>query len=208
MTLQVNTIHKNSNATSFKGGAVYTVGNFVEKKLTTIGNFSTPTSRLFLGATALALQPEIDLHNKDVDEKTRRISWARTIAKTVVGTITGIAIRQGCIDAMDWFTRTPKEIAEMEAKGKKIPKWAKALIPDKVKIDGKYEDFSHESFAKAERLLIKHRKALGSIVALGVMVFTNFLIDAPLTRILTNKISKWDNEKRQQSAPVKEGEQA
>ena len=34
---------------------------------------------------------------------------------------------------------------------------------------------------------IQYKNALGTIVALGVMTITNFVIDAPLTKFLTNK---------------------
>ena len=34
--------------------------------------------------------------------------------------------------------------------------------------------------------LSQYKNALGTLLALGVMVFTNFLIDAPLTKFLTN----------------------
>lgn len=51
--------------------------------------------RLILGATAILMQPAIDASNKNVDEKTRKVSVARTIAKIVAGTLTGFAIRYG-----------------------------------------------------------------------------------------------------------------
>jgi hypothetical protein len=35
----------------------------------------------------------------------------------------------------------------------------------------------------------QYKKALGSFIALGVMMITNFMIDAPLTRFLTNKFA-------------------
>lgn len=163
------------SATSFNGGAPKTYTIKSEKLLESIkkaGNMSTPANRLFLGATALATQPFIDWGNKDVDHKTRKVSTARTVAKIVVGTATGMAVRTLCINWMDKFTFTPKDMQT-----KKVTKWSTALVPTNI---------THEQFASAERVLKKHRQALGSIAALGVMLFTNFLIDAPLTRICTN----------------------
>ena len=97
------------------------------------------------------MQPAIDASNKSVDEKTRKVSVARTIAKIVAGTLTGFAIRYGCIKAMDWKLFKPSNFA-------------------KVSKDA-YEQY---------------KNAMGTIVALVVMMVTNFAIDAPLTKWLTN----------------------
>lgn len=107
--------------------------------------------RGILGATALVTQPFIDANNKSVDEKTRKFSVARTIAKIIAGTLTGVAIRYGCIKAMNWKPFRPA-------------RW------DKVSRD--VQD--------------QYKNAMGTIVSLVVMMFTNFIIDAPLTKFLTN----------------------
>lgn len=46
---------------------------------------SSPENRLILGVTALMSQPFIDLNNKKVDEDTRKVSAARTVAKLLQG---------------------------------------------------------------------------------------------------------------------------
>lgn len=128
---------------------------------------SSPQNRLILGVTALMSQPFIDLYNKKVDEDTRKVSAARTVAKIIAGTATGVAIRSGCIHAIDAFTKYPSEI-KPDMKFKKIRSF----------------------FAPSEGLLNSletYKKSLGTIISLVVMVFTNFLIDAPLTKFLTNK---------------------
>ena len=52
----------------------------------------------------------------------------------------------------------------------------------------------------------QYKKALGSFVALLVMLITNFAIDAPLTKFLTNKfVDKYDlnkNTKPVNTSPV------
>lgn len=126
-----------------------------EKFLEKIENFgkkcTSDKQRLILGATAIVMQPVIDAHNKNVDEKTREVSVARTIAKIIAGTLTGVAIRWGCIKAMD------------------------------MKI------FKPSNFSKVTKdAFDQYKNAMGTIVALVVMMFTNFLIDAPLTKWLTN----------------------
>lgn len=109
--------------------------------------------RGILGVTALFTQPFIDAHNKSVDEKTKKYSVARTIAKIIAGTLTGVAIRYGCIKAMNWKPFLPK-------------KWNAPNITDDMRA--------------------QYKNAMGTIVSLVVMLFTNFLIDAPLTKFLTN----------------------
>lgn len=192
MTIKVSPTQINNSATSFKGGAPKSfiiksegVHNFLKRA----GNLSTPANRALLGATAIAIQPAIDLTNKDVDKKTREVSAARTISKIVIGTATGILVRQGCIDWMSKYTRTASDYTNEDRKilgfikvGKATPKkWDKFLFPTHI---------SPEQFESAMRQVKKHRQALGSIVALGVMLITNFLIDAPLTKICTNLIVK------------------
>ena len=43
---------------------------------------------------------------------------------------------------------------------------------------------------------LQYRNAMGTVVALVVMMFTNFLIDAPLTKFLTNALVKKEEDKR------------
>jgi len=150
------------------------------------GNLSTPANRFFLGATALSIQPWFDYYNRDVDKETRQISTVRTISKIIVGTATGIVVRDQCIKLMKKFTCSPEQIKNMTEAQKKR---ATLMVPTHI---------THEKFANAERLLKKHRQALGSIVALGVMVFTNFLIDAPLTKFLTNTLTDHTNKAKKE----------
>lgn len=129
---------------------------------------SSAEQRLILGMSALMSQPFIDFYNKNVDEETRKVSVARTIAKIIVGTATGFAIRKGCIKAIEAMSQ-PRLL--------NIPKWKTFFTPEDVtKTDT-------EAFKQ-------YRNAMGTIVALEVMTFTNFLIDAPLTKLLTNIIIK------------------
>lgn len=183
-------VQNTPNKTSFKGKVWEIKSEKLQSYIEKAGKLSTPANRLFLGATAMAIQPFIDLNNKDVDDGTRKVSCARTIAKIFVGTVTGIFVRKWCIGGMNYFTRTPEDIKKMKEAGKTPSKWSTAMVPSTI---------THEKFGEAKRLLSKHRNALGSIVALGVMLFTNFLIDAPATRILTNvivnKIKKSDEKK-------------
>lgn len=139
---------------------------------------SSPENRLILGVTALMSQPFIDLNNKKVDEDTRKVSAARTVAKIIAGTTTGVLIRSGCIHAIDAFTKLPTEITP-DMKFKKL----RTLFTPSA---GILKDLN------------QYKKSLGTILSLGVMVVTNFLLDAPLTKFLTNKFVDSINSKKEQ----------
>lgn len=139
---------------------------------------SSPENRLILGVTALMSQPFIDLNNKKVDEDTRKVSAARTVAKIIAGTTTGVLIRSGCIHAIDTFTKLPTEITP-DMKFKKL----RTLFTPSA---GILKDLN------------QYKKSLGTILSLGVMVVTNFLLDAPLTKFLTNKFVDRINSKKEQ----------
>ena len=142
-------------------------------------NLAAPhTNRFIMGVTAICTQPFIDLSNKKVDDETRRASVARTLAKIIVGTSTGVAIRYGCIKTIEYCTKLPSDITSKT----KNPRLRKLFTPSSA-INGTLKNLNH------------YKKALGTILALGVMTFTNFLVDAPLTKCLTNHfitlIDKW-----------------
>lgn len=136
--------------------------DFCEEKIS-----SSYNQRLILGATAIASQPFIDMANKKVDEETRRVSVCRTLAKILVGTTTGYLIRRGCVKSIDFFTQYPSAIP----KNAKFKKLRSILLP---------------TVEHTAEQLANHKNTLGTLMALGVMVFTNFLIDAPLTKFFTN----------------------
>lgn len=157
-------------------------------------HLSAPHNRLILGVSALMSQPFIDLSNKKVDEKTRKVSAARTVAKIIAGTLTGVAIRSGCIHGINAMSKLPEELADTT----KFKALRMLFTPDVAKL-GVLKNLKH------------YKNALGTIVSLVVMVFTNFLIDAPLTKFLTNlfidKINKNDAKKnnsqdKQQSGDI------
>lgn len=158
-------------------------------------HISSPEQRLLLGATALATQPFIDYNNKNVDENTRMISVARTLSKIIAGTVVGVAVRAGCIRLMKNYANT------------KITKLADGCI--KVEPKSKKDIFapSYEQLNLTEEKYLKqekgHRSTMGTVLATIAMVFTNFLVDAPLTRFLTGKFSKFITKQAQQPEEVK-----
>lgn len=164
------------NVTGTIAGAIPTVtinGERANKIITWIGkNISSPENRLILGVTALMSQPFIDLHNRKVDEETRKVSAARTVAKIIAGTLTGVFVRKGCIKAIDAFSKLPSQLSSTT----KYP-WLRTLFTPDSAIAGVMTDLTH------------YKNALGTIISLFVMTITNFAIDAPLTKFLTNKFN-------------------
>lgn len=165
-------------------------GENANKAINWIGrNISSPQNRVILGASALMSQPFIDLHNRKVDEDTRKVSAARTVAKIIAGTLTGFFVRYGCIKAIDYCSLLPAQITNATKH-----KWLRTLFTPDSAINGVLKDLN------------QYKKALGSFIALLVMLFTNFAIDAPLTKFLTNKfVDKYDlnkNKKPPRTSPV------
>ena len=134
-------------------------------------------NRLALGVAAMSCQPAIDCFNPRVDKDTAKISAIRTISKIGVCTTVGFIVRGSCYKLVDKFANgsleegsvflTPKEILKIEDK---------YVRDNKVKL---------------------HKNALSFFTALLVMLATNFLIDAPLTTLATNKILKHYQTKNQ-----------
>ena len=125
-------------------------------------------NRAIMGVTALGLQPAIDRRNKHVSEETRETAAIRTTAKAGVGMCVGIAVRQPCYDFIKACT-SPNG-------NKRYSKW---LLPNS-KVVGLTEN---------SIFLKNHRTAVSTLLSLVVMgLCTNFLVDAPLTILATNKM--------------------
>lgn len=161
----------------------------VKKSLNWAGKtLHAPEQRLLLGATALATQPFIDLHNKDVDEETRKISAARTIAKIIAGTTVGVLVRYAGIWAANKYSKFEKVFADAD---KTI---IEKIIPDKKRGFLTPIFYKNTIFPISEKVfdkrITRHRKAMGTLLATVAMVATNFLLDAPITKYLTKIFQK------------------
>lgn len=138
-------------------------------------------NRGILGATALVTQPFIDASNHKVDKETRKVSVCRTIAKIVAGTGVGILVVRGPL------YKLITSMTNLNGKSK----YSKALIPKKYLAE----------ISANEKFLKNYRSALSMSIALGAMCITNFVLDAPLTIILTNLLKDKANSKQK----IKEG---
>lgn len=151
--------------------------NWSGKKLNSV------EQRIILGATALATQPFFDYYNKNVDEDTRKVSTARTIAKIIAGTAVGIAVRLLFIKGFRKFSNYDLKIVNgnIEQILPKTPKDIFVPIFAKVK-----KGMTPKEFENDYENYIKTGGVIGASIA---MIATNFLLDAPLTNILTNKMT-------------------
>ena len=126
--------------------------------------------------SALLTQPAIDASNHKVDKETRRVSVNRTIAKIIAGTGVGMFVVRGPIY---------KGILSMtNIKGNS--KFSKALLPKKYL----------KELNDNPKFLKNYRSALAMAIALLAMCVTNFVLDAPLTAMLTNYLNEKTEEKK------------
>lgn len=153
------------------------------KYITKIGEvIHSPHQRLILGISALASQPFIDWNNKKADKKTRAVSTARTISKIAAGTLTGVLVRAGAIYTINRFSEKNLKIIDgFQTICQKSPK--DIFTPHLKKITPSISD---EEFLKRYK---NYTNALGTLIAAAVMIFTNFLIDVPLTKYFTDKLT-------------------
>lgn len=169
------------------------INNKIQGYIIKAGNIiHSPEQRLILGVTALASQPFIDLNNKKADEDTRILSTCRTIAKIIAGTTSGFAVRHGCIKLAEHLSKekgilNPKKIAQKTLDELK----AKTADLNKKEIEDKIKDLTDiiariDKCEKYQRDLKNYSSTIGSIAAIGVMLITNFLWDAPVAKGLTN----------------------
>ena len=135
-------------------------------------NFSSPQQRAILGVTALCTQPFIDLHNKHIKEEDKPVVVAKTISKIIVGTTVGVIMRHQAIKAIKNYT---KEI--------NTGKFSQCLLPKKI-----VEMLRVNPNSVSKDYLNNYRNGFGTFMGLCICLVTNFLIDAPLTKILTNII--------------------
>ena len=156
-------------------------GDFVTN---TIGKWKTPMNRFIIGVFAFVTQPWIDLFNPNVDSETRKMSWLRTMAKIIIGTATGVAVRHICITKMlPKLTKVGEDL--IQAKNKKL---ATFFMPSDKK--------AVEILTKSKSMLSDHQNVIGTFIAIAVMTLT----DPPLTIFLTNLFNKQRKEMEKRKA--------
>lgn len=156
----------------------------VAKIINKAGGINSAQQRLITGITALALQPMFDLNNKKADEDTRVIAASKSIAKGIACPTSGVTIRALFLHFADAICDNPKSPLNPinMVKEHNIEKYVK-LMPDAfLRKDGKW--------VPKPEYMKKYSSSVGNVLAVAVMIFTNFLFDAPVTKQLTNYFYK------------------
>lgn len=150
-----------------------------------IGRYiNSPEQRLIQGLTALGLQPVIDYYNHSADDETRAVSVARTIGKIVAGTGVGVLVRYGAIYSAKKFSA----YAVKELENGFIKKVGPLRKRDIFMPSINYEE-ANKTPKEFERMYDNYIKTMGTLLASFAMVFTNFLLDVPITRFVTKKLT-------------------
>lgn len=125
-------------------------------------------NRLAIGLAAITTQPFLDYFNPRVDKDTAKASALRTISKIIVCTSVGFAVRGSCYKLTNKFMHASAKEGSI------------ALTPAVI---------LNEKNPEIQKNMLKlHRNTFSTVFALGVMLFTNVFVDAPLTTILSNKL--------------------
>lgn len=142
-------------------------------------------NRAFLGVTALPLFTLYDCFTSP-DKETRNNSLSKTWAKIIVGTTTGIIIRYlGFRFAKRFATPLLERLGSDAVYVKKSERRFGSLFFPKQRL-GKHKI----SLKLQQKWLENFQKALGTYAAISAMLVTNFLVDMPLTMMLTNFLNK------------------
>lgn len=197
----ITRLEGNNNKINFRAVKPIAIGSKAQSMLTKIENFSSVQQRLAIGGTALLIQPVIDLSNKEVDKDTRWVSAIRSGAKAIVGTATGILVRGACMKA------TEIKLAKRDATGKIIKEAGKITVdPNKIKkLLGNSFDSLNLSPKELSDAINRVPSVIGTLVALGAMIITNFALDAPLTNKSAEFVEKFANEHSKKSGGTQNG---
>ena len=150
-----------------------------------IGRYiNSPEQRLIQGVTALGLQPVIDYCNHKADDETRAVSVARTIGKIIAGTVVGVAVRYGAIYSAKKFSAYTFEKIESGFVKKVIPLRKRDIFMPNYEFENPCK--TPKEF---KRMHENYVKTMGTLLASFAMIFTNFLIDAPLTGVITKVLT-------------------
>jgi len=137
-------------------------------------NFSSPQQRAVIGLTALCTQPFIDLHNRHIKKEDKSVVVAKTISKIIIGTCTGIAMRHYCIKAVKHFTKSNTRNLKYQF-----------LLPTRI-----IAKLRRRPSSVSDIELNNYRNGLGTLFGVLGGMITNFLVDAPLTKMFTNTLNE------------------
>ena len=178
--MKIESIRQQNN--SFRGLEKIVIGIAEHPGLVAgLASASVISQKLVLSASELALGPAMDIAigktiTKVTDEKDDRtmqsskLQAIRTASQTIGGTITGIIVRAVCIGLMtSVFMKGGQKIGT---------ELYKAVNPKETKN-------LYELSQRAGKL----GRDIGGALSVGVMMFTNFLLDIPIINYINKKIS-------------------
>ena len=144
-----------------------------EELLCNIGRvISRPdVGRGIMGATAILTQPFIDYYNPKVDRETAKVSTSRTIGKIIAGTTVGCCVRSLCYYGTRALTCLKPDAHWVR----------KILLPPATVVSYLNRRFGAD-------WIKNYNSALATLIGLGVMLFTNVLLDVPFTNYISKKV--------------------
>lgn len=206
--MKINSITQQQNRQSFNGSFKDSAANFLTKHpkapafIAGLAGSSVIAQKVVMSGSEATIGPAMDigvgkLITKFTDEKDDRtnqsskVQAVRTFAQSVGGTITGVIIRGACIAA---------STAVLAGLGTKAGSKIGQLVSEGLKPE--------QNLYKYKEKMSAWGKSLGGAIAIGVMMFTNFIIDAPFINWINKKaldfVDGLENKKQENKAEEKE----
>lgn len=186
--MKLNSINNcNSKMQNFRGSLAEKTVKFASKHpeaIAALAGSSVIMQKIVMSGSEAVIGPAMDMGigkiitdvTKEKDGRTMessKLQAIRTFSQSVGGTIVGVVIRGLCIAGATALC--------MGAGGKVGQKLA-----------SKISDGSTNKFLQKENA-VAWGKSIGGAVAIGVMMFTNFLIDAPFINVINKKVADFCN---------------
>ena len=164
----------------------------IASKIVGLAGCSVVAQKLVMSAGEVTIAPAIDIGvgkaitaiTNEKDGRTNqssKVQAVRTISQTIGGTATGIVIRMACIGAATALCMKAGQKVGNDLGGKIGAILAESEL-------GKGRISPENVYAYSEKMA-SWGKSLGGAAATMVMMFTNFLIDAPFINWINKKIS-------------------
>ena len=189
--MKINNITTQQNRNqNFRGSLADSATNFIAKHpgaIAGLAGASVVAQKVVMSGSEAIIGPAMDIGigkaiTKITDEKDNRTNEAsktqavRTFAQSVGGTIVGVVIRLACIAGA-----TAALTSLAKGNSDKASSVADTLLNDGKKVIDKTKPYEFTEH------MTKWGKSVGGAVAAGVMMFTNFIIDAPFINWINKK---------------------
>ena len=191
--MKINSIQQQNFKGRLADAATKSVGNLIAEHPVAVAGLagsSVIAQKIVMSGSEAVIGPVIDIGigkaitkvAKEKDGRTNqssKVQAVRTFAQSVGGTIVGVAIRAICIAAAVKGCMTIGSKAGSEL--------GKVLNPDKLSSGAQKYQYSEKMGAWG--------KALGGALATVVMLFTNFVVDAPFINWINTKTMEFVTKK-------------